>query len=250
MGVFGYIVFVLAFFLPCTLLWRCTQQRLWPVYPFFLTYLSYTFLFTLILFPLSFLLSPPSYAKVYWLSDLPAVLLRLAVAWEVFRQTFPRHSGLRNLAGGLLASVLFALAILFFYLGGPRLGSSLVLDSVRKMGLSAAVCLLIVLGVARYYAVPIGRNIWGMAIGLLVYEAIEIANFAAIELAPSFFSVWRFIRPCGYDLMLLIWTWTLWSYLPNPRIVALEKPLLHQALSDWEHRWASVGTALRKAMKL
>ncbi len=248
MGVPGYIVFAVGFSLQCILLWRCIRQRLSRFYPFFFAYFLYAFLRTVVLFPLYFL-HHPAYAWWYWMSDLVGTLLWFAVAWEVFRQAFPRHSTLRSLAGRLLVFTLLALAIIF-YLSGAKAGQSLIEDFERKLALATATWLLLVLAVARYYAVPIARNIWGMATGLLLLASTHLATFAAVELFPAFFPVWRLVNPCGYDLVLLIWTWTLWYYIPNRNVVVIDEPLLNQALSDWEQHWESLGTALRKAMKL
>jgi hypothetical protein len=120
---------------------------------------------------------------------------------------------------------------------------------VRKIALSVTVWLLVVLALARYYGISVGRNIWGMAVGLLVVVSAHIANFAAVEISRSFSPIWSLLVPLGFTATLVIWTVTLWSYVPNPRPVAPGEPIQREALSYWEERWATLGMTIRKAFK-
>jgi hypothetical protein len=181
-------------------------------------------------------------------SFVAEALLWFAVTWEVFRQTFPRGLAPRRIAAGVLISVLFLLALVFYF-SGPQPGAYFIADFVRKIALSVAAWLLVVLALARYYGMSVGRNIWGMAVGLLVVVSAHIANFAAVEISPSFSPIWSLLVPFGFTATLVIWTVTMWSYAPNPRPVAPGEPLQREAVSYWEERWAALGMTVRKAFK-
>jgi hypothetical protein len=247
MGITGYTIFGLGWSLYLLLLWRCLKTEQWRSYPFFFGYVFYTFLRDVVLSAL-LLLQYGAYAKLYWLSFMGEALLWFVVTWEVLRQTFPRGLGPRRIAAGVLISVLFLLALVFYY-SGPQPGAYFIADFVRKIALSVTVWLLVVLALARYYGISVGRNIWGMAVGLLVVVSAHIANFAAVEISPSFSPIWSLLVPLGSTFTLLIWTVTLWSYVPNPRPSVPSEPVQQEALSYWEERWAALGMTIRKAFK-
>jgi hypothetical protein len=247
MGIAGYTIFGLGVSQLFLLLWRCLKTGQGRSYPFFCGYLLYTLLRETILFAL-LLVQYRAYATLFWLSYLAEVLLWFAVTWEVFRQTFPRGSALGRTAGGALISVLLLLALIF-YLSGSQPGAYFIADFVRKIALSVAAWLLVVLALARYYRMPVRRNTWGMAIGLLVFVSSQIANFAAVDLSAEFRPIWSLLEPLGFAFTLVIWTVTMWSYVPNPRPVALEGPVQREAVSYWEERWAALGMTIRKAFK-
>jgi hypothetical protein len=229
------------------LLWRVRKARLFEHYLFFSAYFLYVFLRSFVLFFL-FALHSRAFATIYWPSNLIGAVLWFAVVWEVFRKTFPRDFRLRRIATEIFLVVLLFLALVF-YLSGPQLVGHPVSDFMRKIALSEVVLLLTILALARYYRVSLGRNIWGMAVGLLALVSSYVADFAAIDISPAFQPIWRMLIPLGFILMLLIWIATLWSYYPNPKPVASDAPAHEQARSFWEKRWAAIGTTIRRAVK-
>ncbi len=247
MWLIDHLILYCGLTLELVLLWRVTKARLFQHYPFFSTYYLYVFVRSVVLF-LLFVLHRQAYVTAYWPSNLGGTALWFAVVWEVFRQTFPRSFPLRQVAAGIFVGVLVILASAFFALGPPP-GVYMIHDFMRKVGLSVAASLLTILAVARCYRVSLGRNIWGMAIGLLALTSTYIADFAAIDLSPAIRPIWSRVGPLAFVLMLLIWVVTLWSYYPNPKPVASDASAHEQALSSWEKRWASVGTTIRRAVK-
>ncbi len=227
------------------LLWRCLKERHWKHYSLFFTYLAYTFLRTLSLVTLR-QSAHPSYALIYWYSDLGAVLLRFGVAWDVFRHIFQAGSAIRAIAGRVLFVVLVAMALGFIFLSNQPGG--FFLDMERKAGLAVVAWLVVVMLLARYYCSPIGTNIWGMALGMGLFVSISIANFAAFDLLKSFLPIWRFISPFSFLVMMLIWTSTLWSYAPEPQLKADSKLHPEAALAQWKRSWNQFGTTIRRAI--
>jgi hypothetical protein len=233
--------------LELVLLWRVLKVRLFQHYTYFFAYFLYVFLRSFVLFFL-FALHSEAYVNAFWPTELIGAALRFAVVWEVFRQTFPRDFRLRRVAAGIFVGVLLLLALVC-YLSGPQPGGHPVFDFMRKVGLSVAVSLLTILALARYYRVSLGRNIWGMAVGLLALSSTYIADFAAIEISPAFQPIWRQAGAIAFILMLLIWVVTLWAYYPNPKPIASDAPAHEEARSIWEKRWAAIGTTIRRAVK-
>jgi len=234
----GWLVFVL-------LLWRCYKERHWSHYPLFSVYLVFTFLRAIAvgIFNDS---NQPLYSIIYWYSDLLVVLLRFCVAWEIFRNAFPVRTVLRAIATRVLLVLLTALAVTFYFLAEPQ--GNFFLDLERKAGLTVVVWLAALLLLARFYNVPMGRNIWGMAVGMGLYVSISIANFSAFDLNSSFFFMWRFLTPVSFLAMTLIWTWALWTYAPAPQLQPVSGPPLHAAQKRWQLSWRKMISAIRKGL--
>jgi len=204
--------------------------------------------------------SPLTYAAVYWYVDTADVVLRLLVVWEVFRQTFPRNSGLnRSFSKGLgMAAVgLLVLACVTFwayqYYGlpqalpsAPRVASwrpHLALD--RSFGFVEALMILGTLVVARYYGVMCGRNIRGIALAFGAWASISTANNAMIDYANSFVPLLYYLRPLSFVFMLVVWIWALWVYEPNPPIRESEGEDLARWTQDWNRTISAARTIIR-----
>ncbi len=237
----------LGLLLELVILWRCAQARLWQQYPFFYVYLGYIFARTIAIFVVT-QFQFPAYAVAYWLTAAAADLLRFLVAWEVFRQSFAFAVAARRIVGQVLFLLLIVLtAVLFLGTKSPGLFFA---DFERKSSFIQATMVVVTLALARYYSLPLGRNIWGMALGLGMYVSMAIVNFAALELVKSFFPYWRFIRPLSFIGMLGVWAWALWSYAPNPRPATAALEVYERGLAHWAQAWSDVRAALRKAVGL
>lgn len=242
MAYIGIVLFLISDVFQGLLFWRGWRCRGWRAYPFFYVYLSYTTFWSL-----AFLFFPhghPLYREVYWDSEFGAAALRFLVAWEVFRNLFRQGTAMRKVAGTAIVGVLFLLT-LAFWLSGPGAGISPKIDFMRRMALAASVWVAVVLGMARLYGIRVGRNIWGMAIGLLIFVSSEIANFAAFDLTAWFYPIWRFIHPFAYVFMLAVWTWALWDYAPNPRD-QIDTSLVSGLLSTWRRHSVALEETVHK----
>ncbi|HEY4682140.1 MAG TPA: hypothetical protein VIH17_02700 [Candidatus Acidoferrales bacterium] len=244
---FDYLIFTFGFVLEVLILWRGLRTRLWRHYPFFYVYLGYVFIRSLILFALAHL-QFSGYAITYWLSDAAAVLLWFFVTWEVFRQTFSSPLAVRRVVGQLLLILLVGLTVALFF--GSKSAGLFFADLERKAGFVQAALLMATLLLARYYGLPLGRNTWGMALGLGMYVSVAIVNFASLELVKSFFPYWRLIRPLSFIGMLGVWAWALWSYAPNPKSATVALEVSERSLVHWSQAWSEVRAVLRKAVGL
>lgn len=90
--------------------------------------------------------------------------------------------------------------------------------------------------------------IWGMGVGLLTFMGSKFVHLAAMDLAPPFQDVLAYIHPIAFVFMLMVWTYAMWAYYPDPR-TTLDDSLLRQFLSTWEDRWVELPQVLRKVVK-
>jgi hypothetical protein len=229
------------------LFWRASRCQLWRHYPFFYAYLMYTALWSLF-FSLPLVIHSSAYAKAFWLSYLVAAIMRFGIAVEIHRYVFPRRSPLRSRASVAVLLVLMLLASVF-WIAGPGAGHFVFPDVMRKITVSLAAWVLVVLGLARYYGTRSGRNVWGMAVGILLFTGSELVYLAAMDLVPSLWTVWRYVHPITFVLALMVWTSALWRFYPNPRVPALDKPLAQELLLAWRDRWTQVPNLVRKVVK-
>jgi hypothetical protein len=242
-----YVNVGLSILLQSLLFWRGCRCGLLRRYPFFYTYLIYTASWSVI-FSLPVLMRQPGYAQAYWWSHLLAATLRYGIAADVYRNVFPVDSPLRKRASGVILLVLLLLA-LAFWLGGVDKDSNAWFDALRKIALSVAALIFGILGLARYYGVWIGRNVWGMAAGLIIFMGSELVHLAAMDLFPQLSTAWGYVHPLAFVFMILIWTFNLWNYYPNRETSPLSQVQLSGLLSEWHGRWTQVPEVLRRVAK-
>ncbi len=239
-----WYIILLGISLQWLLLWRGFRCGLWGRYPLFYVYLTYAAAWSAVI-ALPAMMRHPAYSEVYWLSQLGSSLLRFGVAAEVYRHVFPHDSSPRRTAGKALVAALTLLAALF-WASGASPGPSIIFDFLRKVALSQAVWVLLILGLAQYYGIRIGRNIWGMAAGLLIFVGIDMLNRAASDL---FLLTLRLVSPLAYVSALVIWTFALWNYSPNPQIARVDRSVYIELLSAWKDRWEAIADTVRKVAK-
>jgi hypothetical protein len=119
----------------------------------------------------------------------------------------------------------------------------------RSFGFAQAILILIVLIVARYYQVQLGRNVWGMAVAFGMYSSLSTANSAFVDLFHSFFPYWALVGPLSLVVMLGMWTWAVWAFYPNPA-VAGAREISDSAgdLHEWADGWGQTVSTVRKVI--
>jgi Na+-transporting NADH:ubiquinone oxidoreductase subunit NqrE len=224
------------------------RNSLWREYPFFLVYAVWLLTANSGLF-ITDLYFRPIYPAVYWNIDSIDIFLRLLVVWEVFRQTFPKNSGLyRSLSKGLgiiaLALLIFACASFWDYQNYTSLRSiHLALD--RSFGFVQAIMILGTLVMARYYGLRGGRNIRGIALAFGAWVSVSTANNAMADLTSSFLPYFYRLRPLSFVFMLIVWIWALWVYEPNPPIEESADEDLSRWTEDWNRTISAARTMIR-----
>lgn len=113
----------------------------------------------------------------------------------------------------------------------------------RDLRAAQAILLLVIVALVAYYRVPIGKNLRGIIVGYGVFICASVVSLTLrAYLGKSFQSWWQYLQPAAYDLTLLIWCASLWSYEANP------KPKARLELEfDYEAFAAQVSRALARA---
>jgi hypothetical protein len=101
---------------------------------------------------------------------------------------------------------------------------------------------LILFALVVYYAIPVGKNVRGIAIGYVFGIATGVLNLSLrYYFGGAFAPVWKYGRPIEYLVSLVIWLVALWSYQEEPT------PPNDNIERDYE--WASA-QALQAMMRL
>lgn len=221
---------------------------LWRRYPYFAAYVLFFVTQSIVLFTL-LRWAPGSYALWYWWTGRVNLALRFFIVAEVFRQTFPAGSSLRRMVSGGFRFVTLLTATLAggMLWGIHAFGRAHLWDLAleRSFGFAQAVLILLILIVARYYHVQLGRNVWGIAVAFGMYSSLIIANSAFLDLLHSFLPYWTVIGPMSLVVMLALWAWAIWIYAPNP--VPVTQPVADAAaLRAWSDGWGQTLSSVRK----
>jgi hypothetical protein len=248
----SYIVFVLGLVLEVMLVCRLLFGGLWRQYPYFFSYVAFFVAQTVVLFAI-LRIAPHDYAAWYWRTGTLNLLMRFFVIGEVFRQAFPKDSPLRRVVSGrFAAAILVAGTLLTGMLWGIEAygkSHSLYLALDRSFGFAQAFLILMVLFVARYYQVQLGRNAWGIAVAFGMYSSLDTANSAFVDIMHSFFPYWQLLGPLSWVALLSMWTWAIWTFYPNPVIAGIpEMADTSRSLRDWADDWGETVSSVRKAM--
>jgi hypothetical protein len=236
--------------LEALLVWRLAKGGMFRHYPWFSVFVGYVVSQNVVLFAV-FHLAPKNYSAWYWESGAVQVCLRFLLIWEVFRQTFPKSSPLHRMVSRQVTLGAFALvSVLTGMLWavetyGKSHSAYLAMD--RSFGFVQAVLVLGILTLARYYHLPIGRNIWGIAVAFGMYSSLSTAASAYVDFMHSFFPYWSLLSPFSFVALLGVWTWAVWVYLPNP-IAAPDRLIDTGDFGQWPENWGRAVSTVRKVM--
>jgi len=201
------------------LILRALQQGLFLRYPTFFSYLTWVALVDC-LRNYVYVHHYSSYNSVYWPTQLISLILGYGVILEILRLALTRHLGAARLARYL---VVLIFAAIFAYVGFRALTSphwspgSTNSELERDLRAAQIAVLAGVLAVIAYFRIPLGRNLKGMISGYGLFLASSVITLATWSYPLiSFSRVWIVIQPLLFLVCLLIWTFTMWSYRPNP----------------------------------
>jgi len=216
-------------------------------YPYFSAFVLCDFTCNLILIAIALLL--PQWFR--WSSGaalIVSVLTGPLIVCELVRVVFPLRSSLRRLAQSALIGtglVLFPAVVALCWTQ-----ANLIHFAYRYfpptfeqyLCLAEALVLLAVTGFARYYHVPLGRNMGGMALGFGLYLLAYAINFAALQAIPHFLPYWQALCSILYIGLLVFWLWSFWKYAPP-------EPATGTHEIAWKGRSARMSTASMAAAR-
>ncbi len=162
--------------------------------------------------------APAYHPTIFWLRFLTSILAEFAVLVEISDHTFSPYPAIRQL--GRFLTILICVIFFSFYilpsLSVPRPSNLAILDLVRRVSLTEAAIVVALLSSARYYRLPLGRNISGLMLGFSMYLGIYFVNFSLREMfGPAIYGrTFTIVGPLGSTLAWLVWTISLWRYEP------------------------------------
>lgn len=198
---------------------RALQQGLFLRYPTFFSYLGWVALVDCIR-NYTYVINYSSYDSLYWPSQFISLIVGYGVILEILHLTLARYPGAASIARNI---VIFTFAAIFAYVGFRALTSPqwspASTNAELERDLRAAQLLVLggILGVVAYFRIPFGKNLKGIIAGYGLFLGSSVITLALRSYAGSSFDrIWLFIQPSIFLTCLLIWTWTTWSYHPNP----------------------------------
>jgi len=220
-------ILIISFFVPAVALaLRLIQQKCVSEFPFFFSYLAYMVASGAVV-TFVYYAAPGTYPTAGWLRFLISLLAEFAVLVEVSDHIFKPFPAIRKL--GRLITVLLCVTFSVIYvipsLMELRPSSITLLDLAKRLSLTKAVMIIVLLAAARYYRIHLAKSISGILLGFSTYLAISVANFAMAEIygRALYARTLSTVVPLSYTLCLVIWTIAFWHLEPStvlPRWVA------------------------------
>ena len=216
MRVFPFALGILGTALLVLIVWRAARERSIARFPLFYSYVVYVLCGSTTVFITSRFFSSLHW-MMYWRYFLVSLVAEFGVLVEISDHIFNPFPAIRRLGRvvNVFVCVVFSMFILpaLFRPESPTL-ALFGFGEMTSISKAAIICLL--LATARYYRLPLGRNVSGMLLGFSVYVGISVANFALAErLGRALYgTTFSLLVPLGCTLCFLIWAVALWRYEP------------------------------------
>jgi hypothetical protein len=213
------VIWLMAIVLEGVPLVRALDAKFIRHYKLFYSYLGFILLRDLWLLSVYFGW-PKFYTYAYWCSEPVGVLVGCGLVWEVYKVALGRYPGTARMARNVLAFLfIFASTRIFVKAWNrptwipDRTGYEIERDlRIVQMALLAGLVVLFIC-----YAIPLGRNLKGIAYGYGLFLVTSVVNLTLrYDFGDSFQRFWAYLQPFCYLFALLVWCVTLWSYAPVP----------------------------------
>lgn len=199
---------------------RSIHAQFYRKYLAFYIYLTVVLLVDLLRFSV-LTLHPSVYGPFYWYTEFLHAGFGYAVILEISKHALSSSPGVARIARAFLRGVLgvVILRVALHSISGPIWSTAATSAELeRDMRTVQAILLAGIIALLAYYLVPIGRNLIGIIFGYSAYIyasviSLGFGSLPAYGLRPG----WRLVQPIAYLAALLIWSYALWSYYPNPK---------------------------------
>lgn len=167
---------------------------------------------------LIFLFAPAHYNRAHWFRVLLWYVVEFAVLVEISDHIFKPYLAIQKL--GRLLSAGLCVMFSFLYILPPILRARpwdiAVLSLAQETALAKGIVIVVLLLAARYFRLPLGKNISGMIHGFVFYLTVSFVTYtAALYYGRDLFeNLLSLLLPWSYDLCLLVWVVALWRYEP------------------------------------
>ena len=199
---------------------RGARKKLLFAYPVFYIYLVHVLILDLFrLYIYTFW--PHGFREVYWYSQFLSLVIGYCVIWELYAKSLHNYPGVLQMSRAIVSTGLIVVVTKFLNnaLVGPIWGAATtVVDLERNIRALQAMLLITLLGLVFYYAIPLGRNLWGIICGYALFVGTSIIHLTFLSyLGDAFLSIWIHLPAISYLLGLVIWCVALRSYQPIPK---------------------------------
>jgi phage shock protein PspC (stress-responsive transcriptional regulator) len=216
MSLYSLVIGITGSALEVVLIWRAWKCALFSRFPLFYSYIAYVLLGSTTSL-LIYRLRASYYPTFFWEFFLISLLVEFGVLIEISDHMFDLYPAIRRLgrflAGCVCGVFSFYIVLAFTH---PLSRRAATLDLFKRVSITKAAIIIVLLAMARYYRLPVGKNVAGLMLGFSAYLGINIVNFALEErFAPGVYdSVFAVVGPLSSIVCLLIWTAKLWRYEP------------------------------------
>jgi hypothetical protein len=218
MTVWDYIIGGVGTSLQAAILARAFQTRSYRYYAFFYAAIAWGFLDSLLFIYFILFESLQVSRALFWIGRI-LPLIGFLIAWEVYRQIFSPFPHLRRRAGQAVSLVLLLLVAASFAadFAARPLHKFPFLAIEWQCRLAQGAFLVLSLALARFYGIPLGRNVFGMAVGFGLFVSVAVANFALRNQFGAAYPFLWYVSSLTSLACYAIWSWSLWDYAPNPK---------------------------------
>ncbi len=191
-------------------------RKAWRKFPFFTAYAGFNLLETALCYAV--LKNAMLYFYVYWSGEAIAMMLGLAVVYEIFTSLFAHHEALRKMAkwvfrGTVLILVLLGLAVIAFQPSVERASVGgvvmVVAEATRIMELGLLMFLFLF---STAFGLHWRAHVFGIALGLGVFTAVDLVNVTLRSyIGNGAVDALNMARGCAFCLSVLMWISYLWA---------------------------------------
>lgn len=206
--------------LTAMLIVRGVRRRLVTKYVLFFSYLCYELAATLVAFYV-YSFRPEAYLTFYWHIQFLSVAAGYCVTWEMYRQALKDYPGTARVSQYLVSAfflLLLGLALVYAFVDEARGLIQNVIQLERNLRVVQTVLLTVLISLVRYYAIPLGRNLWGLIWGYGFFVGVSVIILTLrYYLGSPFYLWWQYSQQVAYLVALAIWVPSFWVYVPNPK---------------------------------
>lgn len=224
-------------FLQSLILFVMIRRKLLSSFPLFFIYTIVVVWRDLILL---FLRKGELYFLIFWWGETLAILLGLAVIFEILAHILPKSASLKFVLNFVLifGAIAAIVALLILVLPKPGVGNASLLEVVvmgeRSVRFLQSSLLVVVIGLMSRLGLSWHQESVGIAAGFGLYSALALAGFELDHLHLISQPALALINSAAYNLAALIWAF----YILHPIRVT---PIEHLPKTDLEE-WNSAVT--------
>jgi hypothetical protein len=184
-------------------------------YPFFYTYVASTLGCSVFAY-IVLIKFPGGFRPVYWIGQYATLLAGCGVVVEIFGHVLADFPGARKFARSaslFTFAAIFALELLYSHFSSPSAVAHSEFGAERDIRCAQIGLLAAVLAIILHYSISVAKGIIGMLYGYSLYLIVSLASLALrFYFGGRFDFTLRILQPLSFDVSLLIWAVTLWSY--------------------------------------